>query len=393
MSTGSSGVIRSRLLTCSRLSIGLLSFLLTASAAENTGQWLGVQFPPDSPVLFDSFNMGPSTVRPRGVSMALDLHASLRLRNIGDKPICGLALRVEAEDLKPSGKGSVIMPSLNVQPGEVFSVRIDMELLRPFNVPKNNGALVQVSLDCALFGDLTSYGPDKLRSRRTLLVYELEAKRDRRYLAKLLEDGRWPELREELNFGLQDLNPQQLGLELLRMPLDGREEKPVSVNPVSFRSSPVRPLGGAAQVAGNEVRGPRVEVQNVSRKAVRSVGMGWIVRDERGREFVAGSAPSTLNLPPVATASMVEPRTLRFSRGAGQPMMIGGIMAFVNDVEFADGQLWIPSRSDIEEATSDPVLRRELANSPEQQRLTEIYRKKGMSGLSDELRRFTSGAH
>ena len=150
----------------------------------------------------------------------------------------------------------------------------------------------------------------------------------------------------------------------------------------------MQPLRGAAQVAGNEVRGPRVEVQNISRKAVRSIGMGWIVRDDRGREFVAGSAPSALDLAPVATGSMVEPGTLRFSRPTGQPMMIGGLMAFVNDVEFADGKLWIPSRSDIEEATSDPVLRRELASSPEQQRLTEIYRKKGMSGLSQELQRF-----
>jgi len=368
--------------------------LATAGGAENGGQWLGVQFPSDSPVLFVSFNMGPSTVRPRGVSMALDLHASLMLRNVGNKPISGLTLRVEAEDLKASGKGSVIMPSLNVQPGEVFPVRIDMELLRPFNVPKSDSALVQVSLDCALFTDLTAYGPDKLHSRRALLVFELEAKRDRRYLAKLLEDDRLPQLREELNFGLQDLNPQQLGLELLRAPSpDSRGERPLAVSPVSFRSSPVQPLRGAAQVAGNEVRGPRVEVQNISRKAVRSIGMGWIVRDERGREFVAGSVPSALNLAPVATASMVEPGTLRFSRPTGQPMMIGGLMAFVNDVEFADGKLWIPSRADIEEATSDPVLRRELASSPEQQRLTEIYRKKGMSGLSEELRRFAPGSN
>lgn len=373
-----------------RVPIGLLAFVAAASA-ENSGQWLAVQFPPDSPVLFVSFNMGPSTVRPLGMSMALDLHASLRLRNVGTKPISGLTLRVEAEDLKPGGKASVIMPSLNVQPGEVFPVRIDTRLLRPFNVPNGTNALVQISLDCALFGDLSAYGPDQLHSRRTLLVFELEAKRDRRYLAKLLEDRRLPELREELNFGLQDFNPQQLGLELLRSPqLDSRDEKPLNVNPVSFRSSPVQPLRGVAQVAGNEVRGPHVEVQNISRKAVRSVGMGWIVRDERGREFVAGSAPSVLQLAPVATASMVEPGTLRFSRATGPPMTIGALMAFVNDVEFADGKLWIPSRSDIDEATSDPVLRRELADSPERQRLAEIYRKKGMSGLSEELRRVTS---
>ncbi len=79
-----------------------------------------------------------------------------------------------------------------LQPGEVFPVRIDMELLRPFNVSKTDGAIVQVSLDCALFSDLSSYGPDKLNSRRALMVYELEARRDRRYLAGSAADaGGW----------------------------------------------------------------------------------------------------------------------------------------------------------------------------------------------------------
>jgi hypothetical protein len=62
-------------------------------------------------------------------------------------------------------------------------------------------------------------------------------------------------------------------------------------------------------------------------------------------------------------------------------------MAFVNDVEFADGKLWIPTRTDIEAATSDPTLRRALGASPEQQRLAEVYRRKGISGLAEELRR------
>jgi hypothetical protein len=371
--------------------LGLVSPAAADDHAENGGQWLGVEFPADSPVLPVSFNMGPSTVHPRGMSMALDLHASLVLRNVGNKPISGLTLRVEAEDLRQSGKGSMIMPSLNVQPGDVFPVRVDMQVLRPFNVPKSNSAIVQVSLDCALFSDLSSYGPDQLHSRRALLVFEMQAKRDRRYLAKLLETGRLPELREELNFGLQDLNPRQLGLELLRGPqANTQREQALNVNPVAFRSSPVQTLRGAAQVAGNEVRAPQVEVRNISQKAVRGIDMGWIVRDERGRDFMAGSVPSLMPLAPIQTASMVEPGTLRFSRPTGQPMVIGGLMAFVSDVEFADGKLWIPSRSDIEEATSDPVLRRELASSPEQQRLAEIYRKKGMGGLSEELRRFSS---
>ncbi|HEY3937987.1 MAG TPA: hypothetical protein VGL97_11180 [Bryobacteraceae bacterium] len=361
---------------------------LSAAAAGNTGRWLTVKFPDDSPVLQVSSSMGATTASPRGVSMAIDLHASLVLRNVGRKTISSLTLRVEAQDLTPSGKGSVIMPSLYVQPGETFPVRIDMELLRPFTVSKNDSALVEVSLDCALFNDLSSYGPDRLHSLRALLVYELEAKRDRRYLAALLDSGRLPELRRELNFGLEDALPEQLGLELLQGPhTSSRHEQAVTVNTVSFPSSPVQPIRGAAQVAGNEVRTPEVEVRNTSHRMVRSIEMGWIVRDERGRDFVAGSVPSALRLGPVQTASMSEPGTLRFSRSTGQPMVIGGLMAFVNDVEFADGNLWIPSRSDIDEATSDPILRRELATSPEQQRLADIFRRKGMSGLAEELRR------
>ena len=359
-----------------------------ASPQNDNARWLDVDFPRDSPVLPLSFSLGPTTVRPRGVSMALDLHASVLLRNTGNKPISGLTLRVEAQDLTPSGKGSVTVPSLDVKPGETFSVRIDMELLRPFNVAKSDRAIVQVSLDCALFEDLSAYGPDKLNSRRALMVYELEARRDRRYLGRLLNDGRWAELREELNFGLQDFSPQQLGLELLRDPLtNGRREQPVNVGAVSFPSAPVQPLSGAAHVAGNEVRAPQIEVKNTSQKMVRSIEMGWIVRDERGRDFVAASLPAVMQLGPVQTGTMREQATLRFSRPTGQPMVIDGLTAFVNDVEFADGNLWIPSRADIFQATSDPLLRRALAASPEQQRLADVYRRKGVGGLTEELKK------
>lgn len=358
------------------------------STPAEKGGYLAVEFPHDSPVLPVSFSLGPTTFRPRGVSMALELHASLLLRNTGNKPISGLTLQVDAQDLTPAGKGSVTVPSLDVLPGQVFPVRIDMELLRPFNVAKSDRALVQVSLDCALFTDFSSYGPDKLNSRRALMVYELEARRDRHYLAKLVEAGKWAELRQELNFGIEDLNPQQLGLELLRgarTPVSRAHS--VSVGAVTFPNAPVQPLSGAAHVLGNEVGQPEVEVKNTSQKMVRSIEMGWIVRDERGRDFVAGSMPAPLQLRPVQTGTMTEPATLRFSHPSGQPMQIGGLMAYVNDVEFADGQLWIPSRADINGATSDPVLRHALATSPEQQRLEDIYRRKGISGLEEELRK------
>ena len=110
----------------------LFSFFAVSASAQSGGRWLDVEFPRDSPVLVVSFSLGPATTaRLHGTSMALDLHASLTLRNTGSKPISGLTLTVAAQDLTPSGRGSVTVPSLHVQPGEVFPVRIDMELLRP----------------------------------------------------------------------------------------------------------------------------------------------------------------------------------------------------------------------------------------------------------------------
>ncbi|MBV9269127.1 MAG: hypothetical protein JO061_23355 [Acidobacteriaceae bacterium] len=367
--------------------IFLSSAAYATAADDQSGHWLDVVFPHDSPVLPVSFSLGPTSARPRGISIAVDIHASLYLRNTGTKTISGLTLRVEAQDITPSGRGSVTVPSLLVHPGDVFPVRIDMELLRPFNSPKTAGSMVQVSLDCALFSDLTAYGPDQLGSRRALMVYELQARRDRAYLAKLIQSGRWTDVREELNFGLEDFNPQQLGLELLREPRPVLNERSISISAVSFPSSPVKALGGAARVTGNEVRTPQIDIQNGSRKMVRNLDMGWIIRDERGRDFVAGSTPATVQLAPVQQDRVRESATLRFSGPKGQPMLIEGLMAFVNDVEFGDGSVWIPTRSDIDAATNDPILRRALATSPEQQRLADVYRKRGLSGLIDELRK------
>ena len=367
----------------------LLGFAFQLSAQNPPeGRWFDVDFPRDSPVLPVTFSLGSTTLRPRGASMALDLHASLLLRNTGTKTVSGLTLRVEAPDPAPAAKGSVTVPSLQVRPGETFPVRIDLELQRPFSLGRNEGAIVRVSLDCALFADLSHYGPDQLHSRRALIVYELEARRDRRYMAGLVRAGLWTQIREELNFGSPDLRLPQLGFELLRDARTGaRREFALTVNTMAFPSAPVQAMNGAAQVAGNEVRAPRIEVRNVSQRPVRGVDMGWIIRDERGRDFVAGSMPALLKVDGVETGAMAEGETLRFSRGPGQPLSIGALLAFVNDVEFADGKLWIPSRNDIEEATNDPILRRTLLNSPEQQRLAEIYRRKGSNGLVSELQK------
>lgn len=368
------------------LATSLFGLAAAASAlAAGAGRWVSFEFPADSPVLVRSFNLGPTTTRVEGSSMALDLHALLVLRNTGTKPISGLTLRVEAQEVTPGGLGSVTIPNLDALPGDSFPVHIDMELKRPFGDRRSQGAILTVSLDCALFTDLTAYGPDTLGSHRALLVYELEARRDRRYLARLLDSGRTAEVRHELSLGF-DPAARQLGLELLRS-AGAAAARPIKIGALSFPGAPVEPVGGAARVFQNEVSESRVRVINRSRKTVRSIDMGWIVRDGQGREFVAGALPSFTRIAPVETATMAEEEALRFSHPIGEPMSIGSLTAFVNDVEFADGKLWIPTRADIQAATDDPILRRQLAASPEQQHLAYIFRTKGLAGLEAELQR------
>jgi hypothetical protein len=53
-------------------------------------------------------------------------------------------------------------------------------------------------------------------------------------------------------------------------------------------------------------------------------------------------------------------------------------------VEFADGHVWVPSRQDL---NASPLLRI-LAPSPEEQRLADIYSKKGLTALTTELSRY-----
>ena len=90
---------------------------------------------------------------------------ALTLRNASANRIHGVMLRVVSQEVTLGGKASVTMPSLNVGPGEVFPVRIDVQLMRPTQMAA--GPLVQVTLDGVLFQDLSFYGPDRLNSRRT----------------------------------------------------------------------------------------------------------------------------------------------------------------------------------------------------------------------------------
>jgi len=344
-----------------------------------------IDFPKDSPVAVLSSDPGDSSESARGGAMLLDLHAALTLRNSTQRHIRGITLVVTAQEVTPGGKGSVTVTSLDVGPNESFPVRIDLRLLRPLQA--GGGAQVQIGLDGVLFEDLSFYGPDKLSSRRILTLCEWEARRDRKYFKSVLAEGGQPRLQQEILESIAHATDRPtLDVQMVR---SGRStnlepEKQVQFAFLTLPDSPVLPLDGRARIAGNEARAPQLEVQNRSDRPVKYLEIGWILQDRSGHEFLAGSVPAELNLAPGQKSQILENTTLKFPQRSGPQLAIQGMTGFVSSVEFADGSVWIPSRSDL----NSPQLQRVIAPSDEEQRLVQIYKKKGIKALIAELGKF-----
>jgi hypothetical protein len=351
---------------------------------------VNVNLPNHSPLTLKSVSMADSRATARGAALVLDLHMSLTLVNAAQNRIHGVTLRVVSQEVTPGGKASVTYPSLNIGPGESFPVRIDAQLMRPTQVA--GGPLVQVDLDGVLFQDLSFFGPDRLNSRRTMTACEMEAQRDRGHFKRVLAQSGKSGLQHEM---LDSLTRQSEVPQLdVRVARPGRAVTTAALGPehtaqfafLKFPDSPVEPMDGWAQLAGNEARTPRIQVRNNSGKHVKYVELGWVVSDQAGRQYMAASLPSAdpdLFLPPGSTGRVLQETTLRFSSN-GQPVNIQKMVGFVNQVEFADGKVWVPNRQSLENA----VLLKVLAPSAEEQRLTDLYRRKGIDVLVQELSKY-----
>jgi hypothetical protein len=365
-----------------RSKLAVLSLLASAAWAQpgriDPQSTMDITFPDDSPVTVISAHWGDSNASARGGAMLLDLHTSLSLRNSGQRRIRGITLLVKAEEVTPGGKASVSVPSLNVAPGDTFPIRIDLRLLRPLQT--GGGALVRVGLDGVLFEDLTFYGPNALNSRRSMIVWELEARRDRQYFRQVLERAGAEELRKAI---LESLNRQsERGGMDARVAQAGRStnvngERPVQFAFLEMPNAPVEIAAGKVSVSGDEVRSPRMVMQNLSDRPIRGMEVGWMLKDTHGKLFVAGSIPLEVLLAPRQSTTVVQDVAFKFSQPNGQPILIGSMTGFVNSVEFSDGRLWIPERSS-----------KMMTASPEEQRLSELYRSKGLNAVVEELRKF-----
>jgi hypothetical protein len=339
-----------------------------------------IDLPQDAPITLVGDEWGGSGATLRGGAYAIDVRVALSLRNAGHRRLRAITLTVMAQEATPGGKGSISVPSLDVAPGEIFSVRGDLHLLRPIGAGAS--PTVEVSLDGLLFDDLTFYGPDRLHSRRSMMVWELEARRDRQYFKALLERSGQEGLQKEMLASLsRESERPQYGVQVLRGRSTNSEgERDVQFAFLHFPDAPVEPTDGVARIAANEARSPKLVVHNRSNRVVRSFEMGWIVRDSKGREFLAASVPSEMRLPPRSSSQILPDASLRFDARTNVEAMTG----FVSSVEYQDGSMWIPSRVQLD----DPMLRRVVAPSPEEQRLVQIYSKRGLNAVIEELKKF-----
>ena len=361
--------------------LAVLSAIFAAGAGAQTLSHK-IDLPTDSPVALLSADFSNSTTTARGGTYLVDVHALLALRNTTQKMIRAVTLAVYAQEVAPGGKGSVSVSSLSVAPGEAFKVNIAVPLLRPLGPANATGPSVEVKLDSVMFDDLSFFGPDTLKSQHSMLRWEMEARRDRKYFKTLLETAGAAGLREEMIAGLaRQGNRRQPGAQMAR----GRSTNADAEHEMKFAfldipESPVEQLSGSARVALNEARAPRISVRNRSPRPVDHLEIGWIVRDQSGREFLAASMPADLKLEPNQSGDVRQEGALRLQDTTPIQNMTG----FVSSVSFTDGTLWIPNRS----ALAIPRLREILPPSPEEQRLLQLYTKKGLDALIEELKKF-----
>jgi hypothetical protein len=346
----------------------------------------------DSPVTLISVATGESRATARGAALVLDLHMLLTLRNASSNRVRGVVLSVVSQEVTVGGKASVSAPSLNVGPGEAFPVRIDLQLMRPTQAAAN--PLVKVELDGVLFHNLAFFGPDKLHSQRTLTAWEMEAQRDRENLKRVLAQGGTQGLQQALlDIQAREDDRPQLNVRLVRRrALSGAGAAVGGVHTeqfafLRFPNAPVEPKDGWVELSGrgDVAEAAHIEIHNRSGKPVRYVEMGWLVSDQN-RQYMAASLPPSgpeLLLRPNETARLDQDTELRFSRN-GEPVSVRNMTGFISQVEFTDGKVWVPSRQDLAGA----ALLKVLAPSPEEQRLADLYRKRGLTALVEELKKF-----
>ncbi len=343
--------------------------LLAQEVALDPNTSVKIDLPADSPLTLVASNLGESRATTRGGAMVLDLHMSITLRNAGFRRVRGVTLLITAQESAPGGKGSVARPSIDVPPSQEFTIPVELRLLRPLQSgsgPLLQSHLVRVQLDGVLFDDLSFFGPNKLNSQRAMTVWETEAQRDRAYYRRVLQAKGEKGLRDEMLAALNRQSDRQK-LESATNISPSAAEHVAQYAFLTVPHSPVEPMDASAS---------GLDVVNRSGRAIRHIELGWIARDAEGHEVAVLTPPTT----PVSLAPGQKSRVPR----TGKPLDVPRLTGFVRQVEFGDGKVWVPTREDL---STSPLLR-VLAPSPEEQRLADVYNKKGIAALMSDLNRY-----
>ena len=350
---------------------------------------------PDVPLSLVSKDLSGTSIEVRGAVMIIDLKCRLEVRNQSGRFLRGVVVGVMTDEHAPGGKASVAVPSLNVPPDGVTQLDVELKLVRPF--PPNSSHAVNLDVDGALFTSLTFRGPNEFDSRRKLLVWEMEAERDRKHFKSLLASGGSEQLEAAMRASVRRrqqrprleaaLRQQLRKLIAPARPLARREQR-IEVSRHDLSGSPLEIVSGSAMVAGARVSAPEIRVKNRSQKPVRSFELGWLVSDRNGTNYTAGLMPSPKDqsrLAPGAEASTRSNRQFVFNlRASAADFAISGMSGYVRNVEFVDGSVWIPTRGDLETSP----LGSAVAVSVEEERLSRLYGSRGVTALITELAKF-----
>jgi hypothetical protein len=346
--------------------------------------------PKDAPLQVESFDSSDSRVSSRAGALVIDLHVTANLRNTSGDYIRSITLLLQAQESPAGGRMSKAFPIINAAPNEVFTVPIDGRLMRPV---QSGGPLVRILVDGVLFQNYMFYGPDRLNSRRQMVAWAMQSDRDRNYFKQVLQTRGPGALRQEM---LDSLNRQLDRPHLdVQLAARGRTTTSAALAPnhiaqfafLQIPESPIKPTNGSAEIAFNEARSPKIEIENTSKRHIRYVEIAWLVKDLQGQEYLAASVPASsgeLYLPPGRSATLLQDTALRFTRKGGQPVDIQKMTGFVSEVEYSDGNMWIPKRETLQHSD----LLRVIPPSPEEQHLADVYHRQSLDALVRELNKF-----
>ncbi len=355
-----------------------LATFCVASIAAQDG--LRVNFPADAPITVVSSGWGESRALARGGAFVVDVRTSLRLKNNSRLRLRGISLQVSSQEVAAGGKASVSVPSLDVLPGQEFPVKIDLRLLQPNSGV--NSAVVQVQLDGVLFEDLSFFGPNRLGSRRQLTAWEMEARRDRQHFRQILaKSGEEGLRRTMLDVLAHDNTRPKLDVRLARAAAALQNTRNIETAFLTQPDLPVEGVRALAVASGNQLQILELAFENRDKREVRSIELGLLVRDQEGREFSAGSLPAALSMKPKGSATVQPSASLQLNRAQGLPLKVESLSGFVQQVEFTNGDVWVTPSAFREEAR----LSKLIPGSLEEQRLSEIYRRRGLAALVEEL--------